>query len=148
MENQTKIEIILKRRQYFNNLFPKIKGSDYRKDIDFELPNSCPTCGYLTLSERCSWEICLLCFWEDDGQDDIDADKIYGGPNGKYSLTNYRIKFFDDFEKFKNENKNSELVKELKTLDNYILSNEKNIEKIELKIENIIRNVNGQILGL
>ena len=145
MENQTKIEIILNRRQYFNNLFPKIKGCDYRKDIDFEIPNTCPACGYLTLEERCSWEICLLCFWEDDGQDDFDADKIFGGPNGEYSLTNYRIKFFDEFENFKNENENSELVKKLKILDDYIFSNEQNIQKVELQIEKIIANISGQI---
>jgi hypothetical protein len=32
-----------------------------------------------------------------DGQDDFDADKVYGGPNDDSSLTNYRIEFFDEF---------------------------------------------------
>ncbi|WP_035745032.1 CPCC family cysteine-rich protein [Flavobacterium suncheonense] len=145
MENQTKIERILERREYFNNLFPKIKGCNYRKDIDFELPNSCPACGYFTLDERCSWEICLLCFWEDDGQDNFDADKIFGGPNGDYSLTKYRIEFFDEFESFKSENENSELVTEIKLLDYYISSNEQNIKKVELLINNILKNIKGQI---
>jgi hypothetical protein len=31
-----------------------------------------------------------VCFWEDDGQDDIDADIVYGGPNGSLSLTQAR----------------------------------------------------------
>lgn len=145
MENQTKIKQILKRREYFNNFFPKITGCDYRKDIDFKLPNSCPACGYYTLEGRCSWEICQLCFWEDDGQDDFDADKIFGGPNGDYSLTKYRIEFFDDFENYKNENKSTELIVDLKLLDKYIFSNEQDFKKVELLLENILKNINGQI---
>lgn len=42
---------------------------------------SCPCCGHLTLSERGGFEICPVCFWEDDGQDDIDAHVDRGGPN-------------------------------------------------------------------
>ena len=26
----------------------------------------CPCCGYRTLAEERHWEICLICFWEDD----------------------------------------------------------------------------------
>jgi hypothetical protein len=54
-------------------------------------PYACPCCGYITLSERCGWEICPVCFWEDDGQDDHDADEVLpGSPNGGLSLTNAR----------------------------------------------------------
>ena len=28
-----------------------------------------------------------MCFWEDDGQDDRNADVVRGGPNGPLSLT-------------------------------------------------------------
>ena len=28
---------------------------------------ACPCCGYLTLDERGTFEICPVCFWEDDG---------------------------------------------------------------------------------
>ncbi|MED5432082.1 MAG: CPCC family cysteine-rich protein [Pseudomonadota bacterium] len=52
---------------------------------------ACPCCGYPTLSERGRYEICGLCFWEDDGQDDDDADTCWGGPNGDYSLTEARL---------------------------------------------------------
>lgn len=31
---------------------------------------TCPCCGYPTLSRRRIFEICLLCWWEDDGLDD------------------------------------------------------------------------------
>ena len=26
----------------------------------------CPACGYRTLPARCDWDICPVCFWEDD----------------------------------------------------------------------------------
>ncbi|MFY3745243.1 CPCC family cysteine-rich protein [Anaeromyxobacter sp. Red801] len=52
----------------------------------------CPCCGYATLSSRGSDEICPICFWEDDGQDDDDADDERGGPN-RVSLTAARLNF-------------------------------------------------------
>ncbi len=54
---------------------------------------NCPCCGYPTLEERRGWEICCLCNWEDDGQDDPHADKVWGGPNQDYSLTEARENF-------------------------------------------------------
>lgn len=27
---------------------------------------TCFVCGHITLGERCDWEICPVCFWEDD----------------------------------------------------------------------------------
>ncbi|WP_442914238.1 CPCC family cysteine-rich protein [Kribbella sp. NBC_01245] len=56
-------------------------------------PYSCPCCGYLTLAERGGYEICSVCFWEDDGQDTHDADVVRGGPNGKLSLAHARNNF-------------------------------------------------------
>jgi hypothetical protein len=57
---------------------------------------SCPCCGYPTLAGRGTYEICELCWWEDDGQDDADADVVAGGPNDNYSLVEAR----DNFERF------------------------------------------------
>jgi hypothetical protein len=54
---------------------------------------TCPCCGYPTLEARNSWEICDLCNWEDDGQDDPDADSVWGGPNYTYSLSEARANF-------------------------------------------------------
>jgi len=54
---------------------------------------ACPCCGYLTLEERGDYEICYLCNWEDDGQDDPYADETWGGPNGDHSLTEARENF-------------------------------------------------------
>ena len=54
---------------------------------------TCPCCGYPTLPERGAWNMCYLCFWEDDGQDDADADIILGGPTGNLSLSMARLNF-------------------------------------------------------
>lgn len=61
---------------------------------------TCPGCGFPTLTERGSFDICDICSWEDDGQDD-NADSILcellttgikiSGPNGNLSLTENRI---------------------------------------------------------
>lgn len=53
----------------------------------------CPCCGYPTLDERAAFDICVLCNWEDDGQDDLNADEVWGGPNAGYSLTEARKNF-------------------------------------------------------
>ncbi|MFB6782703.1 CPCC family cysteine-rich protein [Streptomyces sp. NPDC056352] len=58
-----------------------------------DCPYCCPCCGSLTLDERGNYEICPVCFWEDDGQDEHDADRVRGGPNGWLSLTEARTNF-------------------------------------------------------
>ncbi|WP_035232683.1 CPCC family cysteine-rich protein [Alcanivorax nanhaiticus] len=50
----------------------------------------CPCCGYPTLERRDAYEICHLCIWEDDGEDDANTQGWGGGPNGAYSLTEAR----------------------------------------------------------
>jgi hypothetical protein len=70
---------------------------DRRKLLDTYIKDNgldfftCPGCGYPTLTERGSYDICIICNWEDDGQDDKEADKVLGGPNGNLSLTENRI---------------------------------------------------------
>jgi hypothetical protein len=58
-----------------------------------DLPLRCPCCGCRTLSERIAFEICEVCFWEDDGQDESDADECRGGPNGSLSLREARANY-------------------------------------------------------
>jgi hypothetical protein len=65
-----------------------------RLDIQADmLPLRCPCCGCKTLDERGGFDICPVCFWEDDGQDDNDADVVRGGPNGSLSLTQARANY-------------------------------------------------------
>jgi hypothetical protein len=64
---------------------------------------TCPCCGYPTIAERGVYEICSLCAWEDDGQDDaahrpagaaaVDPEIVAGGPNHDYSLAEARTNF-------------------------------------------------------
>ena len=54
---------------------------------------TCPCCGYPSLDERGGFDICSICFWEDDGQDSHNADIVLGGPNGDYSLREARENF-------------------------------------------------------
>ena len=55
----------------------------------------CPCCRYKTLHGRAGYEICKVCFWEDDGQDDHDADDVRGGTNGVLSLNEARLNFLE-----------------------------------------------------
>jgi hypothetical protein len=53
----------------------------------------CPCCRYKTLRGRAQDEICPVCFWHDDGQDEHDADQVRGGPNYELSLSRARENF-------------------------------------------------------
>tara|TARA_R110001606_G_scaffold288198_1_gene436331 strand:- start:89 stop:451 length:363 start_codon:yes stop_codon:yes gene_type:complete len=54
---------------------------------------ACPCCGLTTLAGRSLYGICRVCWWEDDGQDDADADEVRGSPNHDYSLTTARANY-------------------------------------------------------
>ena len=61
----------------FRNVYkPQTRKPSYR----------CPCCKFKTLHERGRFEICKVCFWEDDGQDEHDAEVVRGGPNYHLSL--------------------------------------------------------------
>jgi len=73
---------------------------------------TCPACGYPTIAERAVYEICSLCAWEDDGQDDAAhrpaegveqcaPDEVVGGPNHDYSLTEARRNFAINLTSFR-----------------------------------------------
>lgn len=54
---------------------------------------ACPCCGYLTLTEPASgsYDICSVCFWEDDGVQLRDPD--YAGGANRVSLNEGRESF-------------------------------------------------------
>jgi hypothetical protein len=54
---------------------------------------TCPCCGYRTLDEPHVWEICPICFWEDDPFQ-AAAPGLQGGPNG-VSLRDAQRNFAD-----------------------------------------------------
>lgn len=51
---------------------------------------ACPCCGRRTLEERGWYNICVLCWWEDCGQDNHNADQALGGPNKYNTLSRAR----------------------------------------------------------
>ena len=42
--------------------------------------HQCPACDYFSLSKRGEYDICPICFWEDDGRDLDTLDEV-SGPN-------------------------------------------------------------------
>lgn len=66
------------------------------KPIEKEKTYRCPCCKFKTLYGRDHYEICEVCFWEDDGQDEHDAEEVRGGPNGSLSLRQAQ----DNFRRF------------------------------------------------
>lgn len=53
-------------------------GRNLKVEGIVELLCACPCCGYRTLRERGGYEICSVCFWEDDGSNDPNR---VSGPN-------------------------------------------------------------------
>lgn len=80
------------KRQWFETYYNRINEGVHHKPSE-QTSFTCPCCKYPTLSERGGYEICPLCNWEDDGQDDPHAAEIWGGPNGCYLLTQARENF-------------------------------------------------------
>jgi hypothetical protein len=53
----------------------------------------CPCCGYKTLNAPGALGLCPVCWWEDDGQDDEDAEEVRFTVNGQLSLREARVHF-------------------------------------------------------
>ena len=70
------------------------KSDDWKKVKPRGDELQCPCCDFFTLSEKGGYEICLICFWEDDGIDLTELDR-HSGPN-HITLREGRL----NFEKF------------------------------------------------
>lgn len=55
---------------------------------------ACPCCGRRTLDERGWYDICSVCWWEDSGQDNEDANRTFG-LNGGLSLIQARLNYLE-----------------------------------------------------
>jgi hypothetical protein len=53
----------------------------------------CPCCGHKTLDAPSALELCPICWWEDDGQEDRDAAEIRLTVNGQLSLSQARANY-------------------------------------------------------
>jgi Cysteine-rich CPCC len=88
-------EELEKRKQWFESYVDKLEHHSVIEPAQEDIMYRCPCCGYKTLGERGGYEICDICFWEDDGQDEHDANVVRGGPNGSLILTKARENFQD-----------------------------------------------------
>lgn len=77
-----------------NELEEMEESGDWKKIEPIGCELQCPCCDYFTLGERGKYEICPICFWEDDGIDLEDLDE-HSVPN-HITLREGRI----NFEKF------------------------------------------------
>ncbi len=68
-------EYIEERLKYFG--IKNIKIKDNNLNI-----YKCPCCSYLTLNRKNEYDICKVCFWEDDGSENIE--NMYSGVNKLY----------------------------------------------------------------
>ena len=62
----------------------------------------CACCGYPTL-DGIPYEVCVLCGWEHNGQDDPHADEVWEGANHGYSLAEARRNFEHHLSMFSSE---------------------------------------------
>jgi hypothetical protein len=86
MDEEPSIDAVEARRRWFAAYLKTLEGNSIVAPPQAGFSYRCPCCGFRTLPERGGFTICDVCFWEDDGQDDHDADVVRGGPNGILSL--------------------------------------------------------------
>jgi hypothetical protein len=58
-----------------------------------EVRYRCPCCGYKTLDAPGALQLCSVCWWEDDGQENEDASEIRLTVNGQLSLNQARANY-------------------------------------------------------
>jgi hypothetical protein len=85
-ENERKTAI----DKFFQEILKQMSSVSVFAEAQEGIRYKCPCCHYKTLETRGQYDICSVCFWEDDGQDDADAGtNQYFGPN-HMSLTQGR----------------------------------------------------------
>lgn len=58
--------------EYLSHRYLELFGYSQEINGEPEILQKCPCCGYRTLRERGDYEICKICFWEDDGLNEIN----------------------------------------------------------------------------
>lgn len=66
--------LVAKIKQAVKNLFLSLEQSPRTE--------TCPCCGYISLRDRGGFDICVMCFWEDDGNENsVYWREVPSGPN-------------------------------------------------------------------
>ncbi|MCF8255397.1 MAG: hypothetical protein K9I36_16210 [Bacteroidia bacterium] len=105
---------------------------------------TCPGCGFPTLSSRGNYQICSVCNWEDDNQDDKSEDEIWGGPNSTLSLTENRLnignilKYLEDSLNGKINDNPKDVISILTNHDNKIKTIIENIPETDIVSDTIL----------
>ncbi|SMO52788.1 Cysteine-rich CPCC [Melghirimyces algeriensis] len=73
-----KSEFVGVKNEYLSERISKILGKKILVEGKEETLLTCPCCKYQTLMERGQYDICPVCFWEEDGSDEPTH---YSGPN-------------------------------------------------------------------
>lgn len=94
---------------------------------------TCPSCGFPTLTERGGYDICVICDWEDDGQDDAHADEILGGPNA-ISLTESRLQIGRELRSM-TDSLHGDIIKEPAHFFRILNGHEERMKTVEDKIK-------------
>ena len=89
MPNPEELE---RRNDWFERYVDRIAEAGERDPV-LDGRFACPCCGRPPIEAPAEYDICPLCFWEDDGQDDPRAAEVWGGPNHRYSLAEARENF-------------------------------------------------------
>ncbi|MDP9017679.1 MAG: hypothetical protein M3N19_05115 [Candidatus Eremiobacteraeota bacterium] len=92
---------LLERRKQFEYLVQDTDFSRLAIAAGWNGILTCPCCGYPTLLVANSYDICPICNWEDDGQEEPGADQVFGGANGDYSLNEARLNFCRGFTMYR-----------------------------------------------
>ena len=103
---------------------------------------NCPCCGYLTLKKRSYDEICMLCDWEDGSYNELDPEKIDGGPNGDYSLADARRNFEAHLTMYRTKTKDmtpAVIEKKRMLMEAYESLEENNEETETIKWDKIVK---------
>lgn len=79
-------------RGYTNEYLTKQTGHRITEGTP-ALLEACPCCGYRTLEDLSGFDICTVCWWEEDGSDNDLNDTLLGGPNQGVTLISARINF-------------------------------------------------------
>ncbi|MFD1395619.1 CPCC family cysteine-rich protein [Kroppenstedtia eburnea] len=73
-----KKEYVGVKNAYLSEQVSRILGEEIVVEGQEDRLFACPCCMYRTLTERGQYDICPVCFWEDDGNDKLGH---YSGPN-------------------------------------------------------------------
>ncbi|WP_286674588.1 CPCC family cysteine-rich protein, partial [Clostridium sp. ZBS4] len=67
-----KHDFIGAKNEYLSEVVSKMLSKKVQVEGKKEILFACPCCLYQTIKERGRYEICPVCFWEDDGNNEIN----------------------------------------------------------------------------